>query len=134
MNVYASTADVIKYRGPQEADTLERIKDILPACTAALRQYAKQAGIDLDKAVKEDDDISLLTRKAVVDSSFNYLNSLKNNDPLMTQFSQAAGGYSFSGTFANVGGGFYFPKSVLRTLGISRQRITTLEVWDVKHD
>lgn len=126
---YATTEDVIAFRGPQEARDLEALSEVLVACSAALRQYAKQVGIDLDKTVAEDEDIDLLARKAVVDASCNYCASVKSNEPLMSQFSQSAGGYSISGTLANVGGGFYFPKSILRQMGIIRPKATTLEVW-----
>lgn len=129
---YATTADVIKYRpGLLDALTIEHIaEDIIPACSAALRIYAKQTGIDLDNLFEDDEDIRLLTSKAVVDASVNYLNATESNEPLMTQFTQSVGGYSVSGSYANVGQGFYFPKQVLRTLGIMRQKFSTVEVFD----
>lgn len=129
MIIYATTDDVIKFRGPQETSTLTRLTEILPSCSASLRRYATMAGIDLNALVEDDEDVKELTKKAVVDASFYYLSSLSQNETLLSQFTQSAGGYSLTGTLANVGGGFYFPKSVLRTLGIVRPKVSSFEVF-----
>ncbi|MDO4800612.1 MAG: Gp19/Gp15/Gp42 family protein [Prevotellaceae bacterium] len=128
---YATSSDVIKYRQGLEATTIEHlVDDIIPTCSAALRIYAKQVNIDLDSLVQSDADIQLLTAKAVVDASVNYMNASESNEPLMSQFTQSVGGYSVSGSYANIGQGFYFPKQVLRTLGIMRQKVGVVEVFD----
>ena len=129
---YATTSDVIKYRpGLLEALAVEHlVEDIIPTCSAALRVYAKQTGIDLDSLVEADEDIRLLTAKAVVDASINYMNATESNEPLMSQFTQSVGGYSVSGSYANIGQGFYFPKQALRTIGIMRQKVSAVEVFD----
>lgn len=133
MTVYATIDDVIKYRGPQEAKTMDLLEAHLEGCSARLRMFAKKAGLDLDGLYEEDEDIALTVKIGVIDSVMNKLNSNSNNDPLMTQFSQAAGGYSVSGTLANVGGDYYFPKRFLKDLGLLRQTIGTIEVFDYEY-
>lgn len=127
---YATTTDVIAYRGPQSADTLERLTTILEACSAQLRLIAKNHGKNLDEMVNNDEDIALAVKKGVCDASVNYLNSTESNDPIMSQFSQSAGGYSISGTLTNVGGAFYFPKKFLKDIGLGSQYVGSIEVFD----
>lgn len=130
MNSYATTDDVIAYKGAQTATALERLPVILESCSAELRLIAKRLGKNLDEMIADDEDIAIAVKKGVVDASVNYFYSSENKEPIMTQFSQAAGGYSFSGTLANAGGAFYFPKKFLRDIGLGTQRIGTIEVFD----
>ena len=127
---YATTTDVIAYKGAISADMMERMDKILETCSAELRLIAKRQGKDLDQMIADDEDIAVAVTKGVVDSSVNYYYASENKEPIMTQFSQAAGGYSFSGTLANAGGAFYFPKKFLRDIGLSTQKVGTIEVFD----
>lgn len=127
---YATTDDVIAYKGAQPASTIERLPIILESCSAELRLIAKRQGKNLDNMIADDDDVAVAVKKGVIDASMNYFYSSENKEPIMTQFSQAAGGYSFSGTLANAGGAFYFPKKFLRDIGLGAQRISTIEVFE----
>ena len=130
MTSYATTDDVIAYKGAISADMMSRIGKILETCSAELRLIAKKQGKDLDQMIADDDDISVAVTKGVVDASVNYYYASENKEPIMSQFSQAAGGYSFSGTLANAGGAFYFPKKFLRDVGLYTQKVSTIEVFD----
>lgn len=127
---YATTDDVIAYKGAISADMLARMPKILESCSAELRLIAKRQEKDLDQMIADDEDIAIAVTKGVVDSSVNYYYQSENREPIMTQFSQAAGGYSFSGTLANAGGAFYFPKKFLRDIGLFTQKVGTIEVFD----
>lgn len=129
MSSYATTDDVIALKGALPASTIERLPVILESCSAELRLVAKRMGKNLDEMIT-DEDIAIAVKKGVVDASMNYFYSSENKEPIMTQFSQAAGGYSFSGTLGNVGGAFYFPKKFLRDIGLSLQKVSTIEVFD----
>lgn len=135
MNSYATVDDVIAYRGSLSASAIERLPAILEACSAELRLIAKNHGKDLDQMIADNDDVGLLVKKGVCDASANYYNSTESKDPIMSQFSQAAGGYSISGTIANPGGAFFFPKKFLRDIGLGAQQVGTIEVFchDFKH-
>lgn len=134
MKVYAQIDDVIKYRGPQTAQVLELLPAHLEGCSARLRLYAKSRGVDIDALVEEDEDASIVVTERIVDSVMSKLNSNSGNEPLMSQFSQAAGGYSISGTLVNIGGDYYFPKKFLKDLGILKQRVGIIEVFDYELD
>lgn len=130
MKSYATTDDVIAYRGPLTADAIERMNTILPACSAELRLVAKNQGKNLDEMIEADEDIALAVKKGVIDASANYYNASQQNEPIFTQFSQAAGGYSVSGTIGNPGGAFYFPKKFLRDIGLATQKVGCIEVFN----
>ena len=52
----------------------------------------------------------------------------------MTQESQSALGYSWSGTYFNAGGGLFVKNSELKRLGLRRQKIEVIEPYDtLKH-
>jgi len=127
---YATTTDVIAYKGAITADMTSRLPKILESCSAELRLIAKRQGKDLDAMITADEDISALVTKGVVDASCNYYFSSENKEPIMSQFTQSAGGYSISGTLANVGGAFYFPKKFLRDIGLGTQKVGVIEVFD----
>lgn len=130
MSSYATTDDVIALKGALPASTIERLPVILESCSAELRLVAKRMGKNLDDMIEADEDIAIAVKKGVVDASVNYFYSSENKEPIMTQISQAAGGYSFSGTLANAGGAFYFPKKFLRDIGLGTQKIGVIEVFD----
>lgn len=130
MTSYATTDDVIALRGAMSADALERLNTILPICSAELRSIATKNGKDLNRMVFENEDVELMVKKGVVDASVNYYYSTENKEPIMTQFSQSAGGYTVSGTLANAGGAFYFPKQFLKDLGLKAQRVGTVEIFN----
>ncbi len=134
MKVYATVTDVITLRGSQSTETIERLDDILKKCSSNLRLYAKQRGVDLDEMYDSDEDVQQVIIKGVVDASCSYIGASTSNTPAMSQFSESVGGYSISGTYANVGGSFYFPKNFLKTLGIARQNVGTIEVFDYGND
>lgn len=129
-NSYATTTDVIALRGPQTTEALERLNTILPIVSAQFRVEAKGYGKDLDAMVRESEDLREVTKCLVVDASMNYYNSSASNEAPMTQFAESVGGYSVSGTFANVGGGLYSKKQWLKLLGVSRQKVGTIEPYD----
>ena len=130
MITYATTADVIAYKGSISADAIIQLGTILEACSAELRLVAKRQGKDLNKLIEDDEDVAIAVKKGVIDASINYYNANQNNDPLMSQFSQAAGGYSISGTLVNAGNAFYFPKRFLRDIGLATQKVGTMEIFD----
>lgn len=130
MNSYATTEDVIAYKGSLTADAITKLPEIIKACSAELRLIAKRQGKNLDEMMEADEDVAIVVKKGVIDASVNYYNSCENKDPIMSQFSQAAGGYSISGTLLNPGNSFYFPKRFLKDIGLSTQRVGTIEVFD----
>ena len=130
MNSYATTDDVIAYVGSLSADAITALPEIIKTCSAELRLIAKRKGKNLDEMIEADEDVGLVVKKGVIDASMAYYNSRENKDPIMSQFSQAAGGYSISGTLLNPGNNFYFPKTFLKDIGLATQQVGSIEVFD----
>lgn len=130
MKSYATTDDVIQYRGSLTPEQLERLPIILETCSAELRLIAKRSNKNLDSMIEADEDIAIAVKKGIIDASCNYYNASESNEPIMTQFSQSAGGYTVSGTISNPGGAFYFPKKFLKDIGLGNQLVSTIEVFN----
>lgn len=130
MKSYATTDDLISLRGPQNAEALERLGSILEVISSQFRVEARSYGKDLDAMVEADEDLMNVTRCLVVDGAMNYYASSQSNEAPMSQFAQSAMGYSISGSYANPGGGLYTKKTWLKLLGINRQKVGKIEMFD----
>ena len=67
-------------------------------------------------------------RSVVVDVVARTLMTSTDSEPI-TQESQSALGYSWSGTYLVPGGGLFIKKSELSRLGLRRQRLRTIELY-----
>lgn len=126
---YASVADIIALARPLDQEELERAAALIPVVCARLRTEAKRYGLDLDEMVAGDPDLSVTARSVVVDIVVRCLASPMDQSSVMTQVSEAALGYSISGTLANPGGGIFIKRAELAALGIRRQRVGVLEFY-----
>ena len=106
----------------------DRIEALIPMVSAALRVEAKKVGKDLDAMIAADDDYASVVQLVVVDVIVRAL-SLDTTDEPMTQESQSALGYSWSGTYAVPGGGIAncIMRNDLKRLGLKRQRYGVIE-------
>lgn len=93
-----------------------------------LRVEAKKVGRDLDKMISDDPELLTVTKSVVADVIVRYLATSQTQEP-MTQFSQAAGGYSVSGSFLIPGGGLFIKKTELARLGLRRQRYGVMDIY-----
>lgn len=131
MSAFATVADVQTIAGKiYTEDEKSRIEYILPLLSDALRTEAKKAGMDLD-ALADSDESYLNTIKLVTcDIAARFMRQATDGEPL-TQESQAANGYSWSGTYAIPGGGISgsIMRNDLRRLGIRRQKLGVIELY-----
>ena len=67
-------------------------------------------------------------QSVVVDVVARTLMTSTDSEPI-TQESQSALGYSWSGTYLVPGGGLFIKKSELSRLGLRRQRLRTIELY-----
>ena len=95
-----------------------------------LRNEAKKVGKDLDTLVTEDETYSSVVKLVTVDVVARVLRQTTTGDA-MTQESQSAGGYSWSGTYAVPGGGIAnaILYSDLKRLGLLNQQIGSVRIW-----
>lgn len=128
MKSFATVDDLIILWRKLKGDELERASALLDIVSASLRQEAKKVGKDLDKMIAADETLAAVAKSVTVDVVARTLMTSTEQEP-MTQFSQAAGGYSVSGSFLVPGGGLFIKKTELARLGLRRQRCGTVEIY-----
>lgn len=132
MASYATTQDVIALYRPLTPEETERVAVLLPIVIDSLRQEARNVGKDLDQMVVDGELSASVVKSVVVDVVARTLMTPTDGAP-MTQMSQSALGYSVSGTYLVPGGGLFVKKSELARLGLRRQRIGVIELYDGDH-
>lgn len=125
---YATVQDITTLWRPMTAAEQTRAEALIPVICSSLRTEAKKVGKDLDSMIEEDEDLAMVAKSVTVDIVARTLMTSTNQEP-MTQYSEAALGYSVSGSFLVPGGGLFIKKSELARLGLRRQRIGVMEVY-----
>lgn len=133
MTSYATTNDIIAYGRALTADELSTAAVLIPVVSAQLRLEADKVGRDLDAMIAESEDLAAVVKSVTVQVVMRYLNQ-GTTDAAMTQVTQAAGGYSVSGSYLVPGGGIFIKRAELNALGLRRQRWGVMEVYDVEPD
>ncbi len=132
MSSFAAPSDVISLSGRDyTAEEQERITALLPLVSDVLRQEALKVGKDLDAMVLADESYAGVVKVVTVDVVVRALRQSVTDEPL-SQESQSALGYSWSGTYAIPGGGI--AQSVmnndLKRLGFKRQKYGVINLWE----
>lgn len=133
MSAFATVEDVTTLWRPLTTAEQERAEALLPLISDALRQEARKVGKDLDAMIMEDGDGSFesTVKLVTVDITGRVLRQSTEDEP-MTQESQSALGYSWSGTFAIPGGGIAaaIMRNDLNRLGLRRQRLGMIDLME----
>lgn len=95
----------------------------------SLRMEASKVGKDLDCMIEDGSLLTGVLKSVVVDVIGRTLMTATDQEP-MTQMSQSALGYSYSGTFLVPGGGLFIKKSELARLGLKRQKYGMVDYYD----
>lgn len=127
-NSFASYDDVCNLWRPPDGVNEMRTIYLLPVVSNLLRTEAKKVGKDLDKMIEADPALKETVMSVVVDVVARTLMTSTDQEP-MTQFSQAAGGYSVSGSFLVPGGGIFIKKTELARLGLRRQQVGGIDFY-----
>lgn len=128
MAEYATVNDVIALFRALTPEEQTRVTSLLPIVEDELRQRAHDVGKDLDDMIDNGDVLPNVVKSVVVDVVARALMTPTNEAP-MSQYSESALGYTFSGTFLVPGGGLFVKKSELERLGLRRQRIGVIELY-----
>lgn len=127
---FASLADVIAVSGVAYSISEQgRINTLLPLVSDSLRNEAFKVGKNLDE-MAEDSPVYANTLKLVTcDIVIRAMRQTTTGDP-MSQESQSALGYTWSGTYAIPGGGVAnaIMKNDLKRLGLRRQRLGVIDL------
>ena len=129
MSSFATLEQVLALSGTTYTTAQQdRISALLPLVSDALRVEANKVGKDLDAMVEADEAYASVVRLVCVDVVVRAM-SLKSDDEPMTQESQGALGYTWSGTYAIPGGGIAncIMRNDLKRLGLRRQRYGVID-------
>ncbi|MBR2791080.1 MAG: phage Gp19/Gp15/Gp42 family protein [Erysipelotrichaceae bacterium] len=130
MSDFATVNDVITLWRELSPEEAERAEALLPLISDALRYEATKVGKDLDAMVADSNSYANVVKLVTVDVCSRILRQNTSGE-MMSQESQAALGYSWSGTYAIPGGGMAnaIMNNDLKRLGLKRQRIGALEIY-----
>jgi hypothetical protein len=125
---YATVQDVQTLWRTLTVAEQTRAAALIPVVCSSLREEARKVHKDLDLLVMEDPDLASVAKSVTVDVVARTLMTSTNQEPMM-QMSQAALGYSVSGSYLVPGGGLFIKKSELARLGLRRQQIGVIDFY-----
>ena len=128
---YVTLQDVLDLSGATyTTDEQARISDLIPLVSNALRYEAEKVGKDLDVMIQSTPGLSDVAKLVTVDIIVRAMRQSTDGDP-MSQESQSAMGYSWSGTFAIPGGGIAnaIMRNDLKRLGLWGQKYGVSEFY-----
>ena len=128
MENFATVEDVMNLYGPLNADQIAKVEQLLSYTSSYFRTLAKEYGRDLNQEVIDDEDMKNNAKLATCNVVIRELD--KGNSSL-SQESQSALGYTWSGTYVNTGGGLSIRNKDLKLLGLNRQRIGMVDIYGV---
>lgn len=134
MAEYATVEDLELLWRELSADEEQKAEAAIPIVCALLRKEADKEGKDLDAMVVSDEDLAAVAKIVTCDITARYLRQSTEGEA-MTQESQSGLGYSWSGTYATPGGGLAgcVMRNDLKRLGLKRQTIGVIEIYDTRH-
>lgn len=126
--VYATVDDIMTMWRKLTLEEAEKATALIPTVGAALRLEAEKVGKDLNEMAKDPTYAAVL--KSVVVDIVSRMLLASTEDAPMTQESQSALGYSWSGTYLTPGGGLFIKKAELQRLGLRRQKYGVIDMYE----
>lgn len=128
MEDFATIEELETLWRPLQIDEKKRATELLTVVSSRLRYEAKKVKRDLDQMINDDDNLRNVAKMVTIDIVARALMTSTTQEP-MTQFSESAMGYSFSGTFLSPGGGLFIKRDELKALGLSKQRFGLVDYY-----
>lgn len=127
---FATVDNISTLWRPLTASETTRAEALLPLVSDELRVIAKGVNKDIDEMIEADTAYASVVEIVTVDVVSRILRQNTEGDA-MTQESQSALGYSWSGTYAVPGGGIAnsIMNNDLKKLGLLNQQIGTIPLW-----
>lgn len=132
MSAYATYADVVSIEGATyTTEQQNRIETLLPLVSDLIRNEGNGVGIDVDAAIAADGAYASVVKLVTCDMVARIMRQSTTGEP-MSQESQSALGYSWSGTYAVPGGGVAMSlmRNERKMLGFKRQKYGVIEAWE----
>lgn len=128
MSNFATIEDINALWRPLTTAETTRADALLPVVSDSLRMEAHKVGKNLDVMIEENPYLATVAKSVTVDVVARTLMTSTDSEP-MTQVTESALGYSFSGSYLVPGGGLFIKKSELSRLGLRKQRIGVIDLW-----
>nr|DAY23765.1 MAG TPA: hypothetical protein [Caudoviricetes sp.] len=128
MTNFATVGDLESLWRSLKFDESNRAEALLEVVSDSLRVEARKVGKDLDKMVQESLSYANVVKSVTVDVVARTLMTSTDHEP-MTQMTESALGYSFSGSYLVPGGGLFIKDSELKRLGLKKQRYGVIELY-----
>ena len=128
MSNFATIEDINALWRPLTTAETTRADALLPVVSDSLRMEAQKVGKDLDDMIEENPYLATVAKSVTVDVVARTLMTSTDSEP-MTQMTESALGYSYSGSYLVPGGGLFIKKSELSRLGLRKQRIGVIDLW-----
>ena len=106
----------------------ERAEGLLEIVSDSLRVEADNVGNNLDGLAADSDAYASVLKSVTVDVVARTLMTSTDQEP-MTQMTESALGYSYSGSFLVPGGGLFIKDTELKRLGLKRQRYGVIDPY-----
>lgn len=128
MKNFATVDELQELWRPLKLDEQKRAEALLKVVSASLRVEAEKVGKNLDKLVVDNESYAYVVKSVVVDVVARTLMTSTNQEP-MTQVSESALGYTWSGSYLVPGGGLFIKDSELKRLGLKKQRFGVIDIY-----
>lgn len=127
---FATVEDIQRLYRPLSAAEQDRADALLPLVSDEIRVLGRNYGKDIDARIKVDSAYESVVKIVTCDVTFRILRQNTEGDA-MSQESQSALGYSWTGTFAVAGGGIAnsLLNNDLKKLGLLKQKMGSEFIW-----
>jgi hypothetical protein len=128
MSALATIDDVLVLRTLTD-DEIAKAEALLDIVSARLRFEAKKVNKNLDEMIANDTDLKIVAKSVIAGIVERTLKLQKSDSPVVSQYSESALGYSYSGTVPNPGESLYIKKNELKALGLKKQRYGVIDFY-----
>lgn len=125
---FATIEDLEKLWRVLKTTERERAEGLLEIVSDSLRVEADKVGKNLDELAADSDAYASVLKSVTVDVVARTLMTSTDQEP-MTQMTESALGYSYSGSFLVPGGGLFIKDTELKRLGLKRQRYGVIDPY-----
>ena len=128
MDNFATTEDIRTLWRALTPEEEERASALLQKVSSILRSEADKVGKDLNLMIQQKQYLADVATSVTVDVVARALATPTNQEPV-SQFTESAMGYSYSGTYLVPGGGVFIKNAELARLGLKRQKMGGMKLW-----
>lgn len=128
MDNFATIEDIRKLWRALTPEEEERASALIQKVSSILRSEADKVGKDIDLMIQQKPYLADVATSVTVDVVTRALATPTNQEPV-SQFTESAMGYSYSGTYLVPGGGIFIKNAELARLGLKRQKMGGMKLW-----